>query len=184
MGIIVSWFNNLLITNQYNLTITENIDNKYNNKMYDVQTETEPIKDDVTILKNSMLNKEIEILIVDDSIPILKMTTLLINKMTPYKSIGESGGVDALINIKNKFTQNKQYDLIIIDLVMPDMDGYQLAKEIREMENTCNMKKHIIIGMCAKFPNGRVCINKDFDYELNKPFSVTSLLDIINNSFI
>lgn len=46
---------------------------------------------------------------------------------TEYKLIGVSSGKAAL-----KFIQNHSPDLFILDIEMPEMDGYELAQKIRE----------------------------------------------------
>ena len=66
------------------------------------------------------------ILAVDDSaffLDTLKMSLL----DTEYKFVGVSSGAAAL-----KYLQNHSPDLFILDIEMPEMDGYELAQKIRE----------------------------------------------------
>jgi len=128
-------------------------------------------------------SKVINILVIDDSEVILKMTTMIINKVKSYKADCELTGEMSLVNIKYMWEQqNKQYDVILLDLLMPEMDGYEVAKKIRELEITYKMKKHLIIGMISS--GGKIDIDENFDYGFKKPFALSQLKEIIDNNFV
>lgn len=70
------------------------------------------------------------ILAVDDvSLFLNTLKTVLQN--SPYKFIGVSSGSDAL-----RFIDKKTPDLFILDIEMPYMNGYELAKRIRALGHT------------------------------------------------
>ncbi len=46
-----------------------------------------------------------------------------------------NNGEKALIIIKNAIQNNNNYDLICLDLVMPEMDGFEVLKHVRLLEN-------------------------------------------------
>ena len=50
---------------------------------------------------------------------------------TKYKLIGVNSGASAL-----RYLQNHKPDLFILDIDMPEMDGYELAEKIREAEHS------------------------------------------------
>lgn len=69
------------------------------------------------------------------------------------------------------------YDLIILDIMMPKMDGYEVARRVRE--------KHIgtpILMLTAKSElKDRITgLNSGADYYLTKPFDIRELLACIN----
>lgn len=69
------------------------------------------------------------------------------------------------------------YDLLILDIMMPKMDGYEVAKKVRE--------KHIgtpILMLTAKSElEDRITgLNSGADYYLTKPFDTRELLACIN----
>jgi DNA-binding NtrC family response regulator len=65
------------------------------------------------------------ILIVDDDINIVKLIEL--NLISPHYRIAHArNGQQAIASIKNK-----NFDLILVDLMMPDMDGLSLIKSIK-----------------------------------------------------
>jgi CheY-like chemotaxis protein len=51
-----------------------------------------------------------------------------------YRTIEAAGGSDAMASLRTQ-----QPDLVLADVLMPDMDGYQLAREIRSDSVTKNI---------------------------------------------
>ncbi len=71
-----------------------------------------------------------KILLVDDS-----MTTLMMEKMIlrkgPYDLVTASDGEEAL-----DAAQRELPDLILLDVVMPKMDGFEVCKRLKEIPET------------------------------------------------
>lgn len=72
------------------------------------------------------------VLIVDDSNTILLMERMLLSKN--YDVISAQDGEDAVA----KATKNLP-DLILLDVMMPKMDGFQACKLLKSMEKTQNI---------------------------------------------
>jgi len=51
-----------------------------------------------------------------------------------------NNGKDAVKMVQQAISCGKPYDLVCLDIVMPDMDGHQTLKIIREMENREEVK--------------------------------------------
>ncbi|HSB94356.1 MAG TPA: response regulator [Flavitalea sp.] len=71
------------------------------------------------------------VLVVDDNVT----SRWLVNELFGFFGIEceqASGGKEALIKIQNSIRDKRKYDLIITDHHMPEMDGIQLCKKIRE----------------------------------------------------
>lgn len=81
---------------------------------------------------------------------------------------GESGAEYALLGI---------YDLLILDVMMPNMDGYQVARQVRSRR--CSTP---ILMLTAKSSlEDRIHgLNSGADYYLTKPFDTRELLACIN----
>lgn len=81
---------------------------------------------------------------------------------------GETGKDYALLGI---------YDLLIMDVMMPKMDGYQVARQVRTMR--CHTP---ILMLTAKSElEDRIAgLNAGADYYLTKPFDTRELLACIN----
>ncbi len=69
------------------------------------------------------------------------------------------------------------YDLLILDVMMPGMDGYQVARQVRAKRCTTS-----ILMLTAKSAvEDRICgLNAGADYYLTKPFDTRELLACIN----
>jgi len=69
------------------------------------------------------------------------------------------------------------YDLLILDVMMPGMDGYQVARQVRAKR--CSTP---ILMLTAKSEvEDRICgLNAGADYYLTKPFDTRELLACIN----
>ncbi len=69
------------------------------------------------------------------------------------------------------------YDLLILDVMMPDMDGYQVARRVRA--SRCSTP--ILMLTARSSVEDRICgLNAGADYYLTKPFDSRELLACIN----
>ena len=79
--------------------------------------------------------------------------------------------------IKSVFSHD--YDLVLMDLQMPVMDGFQATAEIRAWEKTlrCNMRPVRIVALTASLVGGvkQQCLAVGFDAYLPKPFQAEQL---------
>ena len=81
---------------------------------------------------------------------------------------GETGAEYALLGI---------YDLLILDVMMPKMDGYQLARKVRSSRCTTSILMLTAKSSVEDRING---LNSGADYYLTKPFDSRELLACIN----
>lgn len=100
------------------------------------------------------------ILIVDDEKEIRELLQLYIEK-DGYAVIQAENGLEAL-----KQAASARIDLAVIDIMMPELDGYQLIKELRERSNMP------IIIVSAKTENHEKILGLDLgaDDYVTKPF--------------
>ena len=115
----------------------------------------------------------IQILLAEDNPVNQKMTTMMLKKAGYLIDVAEDGrkAIEAL--------EKKSYDLILMDIQMPEMDGLEATKEIRSREGT---EKHsIIIAMTAHAMEGdrERCINAGMDDYISKPIDPQTLFDKI-----
>ena len=120
------------------------------------------------------------ILLVDDNETNLKVVEGL---LSPYKMNLDScfSGFEAI-----KAVMNKNYDIIFMDHMMPDMDGVETTGHIRSWErekknenenNNENPHKNIIIALTANTISGmrEMFLERDFDDFLAKPINIPEL---------
>lgn len=75
-----------------------------------------------------------------------------------------------------KFYHNPQkYDAVILDIQMPEMDGYEVMKKIR----ACVLKPTRRVSVIAMSGDIIDICNTDFDCFIRKPFQYSKLLETI-----
>lgn len=99
--------------------------------------------------------KEAKIMIVDDNSVNRQVLLFTIAKYGIKPLIAENGQV-AL----EKYIQNP-CDLVLMDIMMPVMDGLDATKSIRNHENENNLKRSNIIAISANFQE------EDYDHYLS-----------------
>lgn len=120
-------------------------------------------------------NAEYKIMIVDDVLSNIMLLKILLTS-EKYQIMSAMGGKEALEKI-----QDEKPDLILLDVMMPDMDGYEVTTVIRAMEPP--LRDIPIIFLTAL--NSTADVVKGFQVGGNdfvtKPFSREELLIRINH---
>lgn len=113
-----------------------------------------------------------KVLIVDDekALRVLIAGTLEIGD---YNILEADNGIDALEIVKQE-----KPDLIILDVMMPGMSGYEVCKQIKTNPDLANIK---ILILTAKGQQSDKEAAKEAraDYYLAKPFSPMELLSLV-----
>ncbi|MDS0528167.1 response regulator transcription factor [Clostridium sp. SHJSY1] len=112
-----------------------------------------------------------KILICDDEKGILEILELYLSK-EGYELIKATDGEDAL----KKIEENKNFDLAILDIMMPKIDGYKVVKEIRKVYNIP------IIMLSAKNQDSDKILGLDLgaDDYITKPFNPLEVVARVN----
>jgi two-component system sensor histidine kinase/response regulator len=115
------------------------------------------------------------ILLVEDNPLNQKLATALLKKWGHHFDIANNG-FEAL-----EWHAKETYDLILMDLQMPMMGGYEATSIIRERENSLFVKKSIIVAMTANALEGdrEQCIAHQMDDYLSKPFKIDAFQAIL-----
>ncbi|MGN7611272.1 ATP-binding protein [Magnetococcales bacterium HHB-1] len=116
-----------------------------------------------------------KILLVDDA----RDNRLLIKaflKRTPYRIIMAENGAEA-VNI----FQNNHFDLVLMDIQMPIMDGYEATKAIRVWEKTAELQRTPVLALTAHALNEESAkiMAAGCDMHLTKPITKKRLLSVI-----
>jgi CheY-like chemotaxis protein len=120
--------------------------------------------------KGSQMNSSVpvKVLIIDDEPAILRMLSIALSRKGYVTDTAENGtqGIQ-------KITTN-HYDLILTDIVMPDISGRQVSRELRKINGTATP----IVGMSGT----PWLLDKDlFDDVLAKPCTIKELYEILSN---
>lgn len=111
------------------------------------------------------------VLLAEDNVLNRRIMTYLFQEWKFVYDLAENG-VEAL-----RLAEAFQYDLIFLDIRMPEIDGYQVAKQIREQHG----KYPVIIGLSANASPGEreKCRRAGMNDYLPKPFRKKELLDLL-----
>ncbi|AEL26560.1 ATP-binding protein [Cyclobacterium marinum] len=114
----------------------------------------------------------LKVLLVDDDEMGLKFTNLLFNGLGA-EVVAYTGGIEFM----NNFVE-EDFDLVLLDIQMPEIDGYQVFKALRSREK---YRQVPIVAMTANvFTKDRESmINEGFNGVLLKPFNEAELVKII-----
>lgn len=74
----------------------------------------------------------------------------------------------------------EKFDVLVYDIGMPDMDGYELIKTLRSLEIGNSSTPAIALTAYASMDDRRDVLKAGFQTHLPKPVDFNELLDIIN----
>ncbi|MEQ1590255.1 MAG: Hpt domain-containing protein [Gallionella sp.] len=112
------------------------------------------------------------IMVVDDSLTVRKITTKMLVR-AGYQVVTATDGVDALEQLE-EFTP----DVMLLDIEMPRMDGFALAKELRRSTNTKNMPIIMITSRTAD-KHREFAMQLGVNTYMGKPYQEDELLQNI-----
>lgn len=124
----------------------------------------------------SVALEEARVLLVEDNEINQKIVLLSLNKKVQQIDVADNG------KIALEMFGQKQYDIILMDIMMPVMDGLTATKKIREIEST--NKSHIpIITITANALAGDRdnCLAAGADDYISKPFPAEVLVTKMKN---
>lgn len=117
-----------------------------------------------------------DILLVEDNLLNQKVVVFNLKKYN-YNVTAVTNGRDAIEKVKNQ-----SFDLILMDIMLPEMNGYEITEAIRAYEKEEKIEKPVpIIAITANtLDNDRnKCFTVGMNEYLSKPFSATQLIEKI-----
>lgn len=124
----------------------------------------EPVTSDETMIKKDL--KDLNILLAEDN-PVNQRVALLMLKKLGYKADAVANGLEVL-----QALEHQHYDLIFMDVQMPEMDGLEAAKRISQLRD-----RPRIIAITAYALKGDMdkCLNAGMDDYISKPIQLDEL---------
>lgn len=107
------------------------------------------------------------ILLIEDD-PNIRLAIEIALNDEGYRAVSCDNGVDGL-----KAALNMKPDLVLLDLLLPEMDGRELLVRLRETEPLTPI---IIVTALSDNSNRITCLDNGADDYLSKPFSIDELL--------
>jgi len=113
------------------------------------------------------------ILVVDDDENILNLERTILEQKG-FEVTSAAGGAEAL-----EILASRVFDLVLLDVMMPEMDGFTVCRKIKEDPR---LKEMPVIFLTAK--GGGEALAEGFEsgavMYINKPFTANKLLTIVN----
>jgi CheY-like chemotaxis protein len=111
-------------------------------------------------------------LVVDDVADVTEMLAVVLSH-AGY-SVVTAGSAPAALQA----ARERQFDVIISDIGMPEMNGYQLAREVRQLPGYETTPMVAVTGY-SMFDDRERSANAGFNAHMTKPIDPRALLDLI-----
>ncbi len=129
------------------------------------------------VLGNNSISRRLNILIVEDDKASQMVIYNLFKKNGHICEIADNG--QEALNL----LENKQYDLVFMDIQMPVLDGLQATKIIRKSEENSNKHTPIIaLTAYALKEDKEKFLSAGMDNYISKPFNMNELLKVVNST--
>jgi CheY-like chemotaxis protein len=132
-------------------------------------------------MQRDTIGRPMEILLVDDSLTAARLTIgMLKNSGIQHRLTWLRDGREALefLNQSGRYTRAPQPDLLLLDLLMPEVGGVQVLEEIRGQ----NQFESLAIVIMTGAPEGRDALIPDalrVDGYLQKPINMDEFLSLL-----
>lgn len=130
------------------------------------------------MIPTDIIEQKLRVLLVEDNILNQKLMIINLSKLNCVVTIANNG-LEGL----NIFKVQK-FDVILMDLMMPVMDGFESSIEIRKLEKEEKVRGYTpIIAFTANTLNNdfRKCVENGMDYLMEKPFNGFKFKEIIES---
>jgi len=114
-----------------------------------------------------------KVLVVDDDIRNVYALTNILEEKKIDVLIAQNGK-EALDCLKN----NSKVDLVLMDIMMPEMDGYETMREIRKLREFRNLPMIAITAKAMKGDKSK-CIEAGANDYLSKPIDMDKLFSLM-----
>ncbi len=112
------------------------------------------------------------VLAVDDSMTVRKIVSITLERLG-YRVLTAADGMQALARLKEETP-----DLVLLDITMPGMDGYQVCKVIKQAPATKSIPVVMLSGKDGFFDKVKGRLAGATDY-ITKPFREATLAEVV-----
>lgn len=124
----------------------------------------------------------LKVLVVDDNATNHMVVSSLLGTLVKHIDVAENG-VEAIQALEKAQTENDQYDVVLMDIHMPIMDGIEATLAIRGSQMPYTDIAIIALTADPQYQQRRLCKNIGMDDALAKPIKLTEVLGAIDRVF-
>ncbi len=110
-----------------------------------------------------------KVLVIEDNLQTVKLVKFILEK-NDYSTISAKDGKEGL-----RMARKRKPDLIILDLMLPEMDGYQVCEALKADPNTKDIPVLVLTALDTG-PDFEKALEKKADWYITKPFEAQHLL--------
>ena len=114
-----------------------------------------------------------KILIVDDDPEMVELLGLALTE-AGYSPRAATTGREAIAE-----AQRLSPDLVILDLLLPDLNGFSVCEDLRRQPGTASVPIIMITGLAGRFPR-LVGVEMGVNAYVNKPFQTQELVSCVD----
>jgi CheY-like chemotaxis protein len=129
-------------------------------------------------LGTSAVRRSLRLLLVEDTPANNRFFTSVLSRRG-HEVVAVSNGQEA-IEVSQSLGNDEQFDLALIDLEMPMMNGWQTAAELRQLEN---FQRHPmpLVALTAHAPDSRALQGGPFDATITKPCELEHFYSVVES---
>jgi DNA-binding response OmpR family regulator len=118
-----------------------------------------------------------KVLVIDDE-PLMVKSTCMALKFNGFETLGAANGPLGLTA-----AQEHRPDVILLDIMMPDMDGWEVLSHLKENGSLCAIP--VVIFTAREYSNGNTTAQeRGAAGYLPKPFELTELVAVIKRHLV
>ena len=130
------------------------------------------------MIPDNKIKENLRVLLIEDNLLNQRLLNINLSKLSCIVITANNGleGVEIF--------KEQKFDVILMDLMMPVMDGFEASKEIRRIENEDNSRGYTpIIAFTANTLNNdfEKCLENGMDFLMEKPFNSYKFIEIIKS---
>ena len=153
--------------------------NVFDRRRQEISIDTDRRTSSAATLHQGVVYSNYKVLVVDDNLLNLHLATAILKKIGVgvYAVASAKEGIEAL--------QRHDFSIVFMDCQMPDLDGYQATKLIRQAENGTG-RRIPIVAMTANAMKGdrEKCLEAGMDEYLTKPIDTVKLKAVIKHCLL
>ncbi|NMC13450.1 MAG: response regulator [Chloroflexi bacterium] len=124
-----------------------------------------------------MVKKEKKVIYIEDEPEMIDLVTLILNRKG-FTVKGANGGREGLDLIKKELP-----DLVLLDLMMPDVDGWDVYQQMKAEEKTRKIPVIVITAKAQSIDKVLGLHIAKVEAYISKPFTPQELIDSVDKIF-